>query len=85
MRAQRVLPVAAVAVGGGVVTGLWMLFERVQRPTLEVKSYVESIHGASEGWVRNTEELMTELRRMPERVAELPELAGRYAETVGRS
>lgn len=77
--------VAGVAAGGAVVVGLWMMFERVQRPTLEAKSYVHSIHEAAQGWVRNTDELMTELERMPRAVAELPELAERYAEAVERS
>lgn len=85
MRATQVAPLAAVATGGAVVTGLWMLFERTQRPTLEVKSYVHSIHGAAEQWADNTEKMMSELAQMPERVAALPDLATHYVEALERS
>lgn len=80
MRVSVVAGAAGVAAGGAAVTGLWMLFERNQRPTLEIKSYVESVHGASEGWVHHTEEMMNELHRMPELAATLQQLASAYVD-----
>lgn len=80
MRDLKLAGAAGLAAGGVVVVGLWMMFERTQRPTLEAKSYVHSIHEAAQGWVRNTDSLTTELRRMPAAVAPLPDLAARYVD-----
>lgn len=85
MRAPAIAGAAGLAAGGAVVTGLWMLFERNQRPTLEIKSYVNSIHGAADGWVDHTEEMMEEIRRMPQVAAALPQLASAYVEAVEAS
>lgn len=75
---------AGIITGGAVVTGLWMLFERNERPALEAKSYVRSIHEAAENWAANTERLTESLGRLRTAATPLPDLVDAYVAARGR-